>query len=71
MKASLGIAGVDTSTLTTVQAIYTVQQGDFLTGIAFDFYQDSDRWTDILSANNIPVEDADLIAPGTVLVIPQ
>jgi nucleoid-associated protein YgaU len=47
---------------------YTVQDGDTLSGIAFDFYGHSDRAADIAAANSI--SDVDSISVGQVLVIP-
>ena len=50
---------------------YRVQSGDSLTSIATDFYGDGGEWVAIAEANDIPLDDANAISPGMVLVIPQ
>lgn len=53
------------------RAAYVVQEGDTLSGIAADFYGDPGQWEGILTANGYLIEDADLIFPGFVLLIPE
>ena len=50
-------------------ATYTVRSGDSLSGIAALFYQDGNRWPEIVDANSY-LENPDALVPGMVLVIP-
>ncbi|MCA9838288.1 MAG: LysM peptidoglycan-binding domain-containing protein [Trueperaceae bacterium] len=49
---------------------YIVVSGDTLSSIALSFYGDSSFWTRIATANNITFENANVLEPGTLLVIP-
>lgn len=57
--------------LTGARGIYTVQPGDSLSSIAVFFYRDGNLWPAILRANAHLIDDADLIFPGMVLIVPE
>lgn len=72
------VEGVDqVDNLMTVAApspqakFYTVQQGDTLSKIARDFYNDANRYPDIFEANRPMLTHPDKIYPGQVLRIPN
>lgn len=72
------VEGVDqVDNLMTVTApspqakFYTVQQGDTLSGIARDFYNDAGRYPAIFEANRPMLTHPDKIYPGQVLRIPN
>lgn len=50
---------------------YTLQQGDTLSKIARDFYNDAGRYPEIFEANRPMLEHPDKIYPGQVLRIPN
>ncbi len=50
---------------------HTVQTGDTLWAISEKFYNDGNKYTMIVSANQPMIQDADEIYPGQVLRIPQ
>jgi len=52
-------------------AVYTVQPGDTLSGIADQFYGDPARFPTIFDANRHQLTDPDVIHPGQDLRIPQ
>jgi Immunoglobulin-like domain of bacterial spore germination/LysM domain len=52
-------------------AVYTVQSGDTLSGIAEGFYGDPAKFRVIFAANRQILDDPDVIVPGQVLRIPQ
>jgi hypothetical protein len=52
-------------------AIYTVQAGDTLSGIADQFYGDPAKFRIIFAANRNQLDDPDVIVPGQDLRIPQ
>ena len=57
--------------LSGARGIYTVQNADSLSSIAAYFYRRCHRWPYILRANDHLIDDADLIFPGMVLIIPK
>ena len=57
--------------LSGARGIYTVQNADSLSSIAAYFYRRGHRWPEILRANDNLIDDADLIFPGMVLIIPK
>lgn len=50
--------------------MYTVQAGDTLSAIAYEFYGDSNRYSDIFDANQPMLSDPLMIYPGQVIRIP-
>jgi nucleoid-associated protein YgaU len=50
--------------------LYTVRQGDTLSGIAKKQLGDANRWPEIFELNGEVISDPDLIFPGQVLVLP-
>lgn len=50
---------------------YTVKKGDSLKKIAAAYYGNSDGWIYILERNKRYIQNADLILPGTMIVIPN
>ena len=52
-------------------ALYTVEAGDTLSGIATTFFGDPDKFRIIFAANRNQLDDPDVILPGQVLRIPQ
>lgn len=57
------------SDVTDLQIIHTIVEGETLQNIAFKYYGDSGRWTDIADINSIYDAFEDLEA-GNVLYIP-
>jgi len=57
--------------LTGARGIYTVQPADSLSSIAVFFYRNGNLWPAILRANAHLIDDADLIFPGMVLIVPE
>lgn len=49
---------------------YTIKSGDTLSGIASSYYGNSERWNVIYDANRNVIRDADILIPGTKIVIP-
>ena len=74
---TIGVAQVATelkpAAATPEAVIYTVKKGDTLWKIAETHYGKGKgaKYTEIVKANQPPVEDPDLIQPGWVLRIPQ
>jgi nucleoid-associated protein YgaU len=63
---------LEVARLTEAKGIHTVKRGDTLSALAATFYNQRNRWPDILAANRYFLGDnPDLILPGMVLVIPQ
>ncbi len=58
------------STTATSSSSYLVVKGDTLSSIALHFYGDSSLWGKIATANNIAIENANVLEPGTLLNIP-
>lgn len=50
---------------------YTIRKGDSLQKIAGHYYADSDDWIYILERNQDRIKNADMICPGTLIVIPN
>ena len=50
---------------------HTVRPGETLSGIAQQYYGSPNDWRKILTANEKTIKDANKIAPGTKLVIPE
>jgi nucleoid-associated protein YgaU len=50
--------------------IYVVQQGDSLSQIAKNLYNDASRWREIYEANKDQIKDPKIIRPGQELHIP-
>ena len=63
-------ATTSSTTSSTSSSSYLVVSGDTLSSLALRFYGDSSLWGRIATANNIPLETADVLEPGTLLVIP-
>lgn len=59
-----------TLTPTDLEA-YTVKKGDSLQKIAGQYYGNSADWIYILERNRDSIKNADLISPGTLIVIPN
>ena len=55
---------------TDVEA-YTIKNGDSLQKIAEAYYGNSAQWIYILERNKNSIQNADLIHPGTLIVIPD
>lgn len=51
--------------------IYTVQEGDTLSGIAATFYGDPGKWTKILNANSVRLPGPEYLRVGMELLIPN
>jgi nucleoid-associated protein YgaU len=51
--------------------VHIVRQGETLSGIAQQYYGSSNDWRKILTANEKTIKDANKIAPGTKLLIPE
>ncbi|MBN1445153.1 MAG: LysM peptidoglycan-binding domain-containing protein [Candidatus Omnitrophica bacterium] len=49
---------------------YTIVRGDTLSGIAYKYYNDSSKWPVIYNANRDVIKDANVLTPGTRIVIP-
>jgi len=49
---------------------YTIVRGDTLSGIAQKHYGDSSKWPVIFNANRAAIKDANVLTPGTRIVIP-
>jgi len=56
--------------LMRAQAVYTLRPQDTLTTLAAYFYGSEGRWRELYDSNGYALEDADLLVPGLVLVIP-
>jgi nucleoid-associated protein YgaU len=50
---------------------HVVRQGETLSGIAQQYYGSPNDWRKILTANEKTIKDANKIAPGTKLIIPE
>lgn len=50
---------------------HIVRQGETLSAIAQQYYGSSNDWRKILTANEKTIKDANKIAPGTKLIIPE
>lgn len=50
---------------------HIVRKGETLSAIAQQYYGSSDKWRKILAANSKTIKDANKIAPGTKLTIPE
>lgn len=50
---------------------HVVRQGETLSAIAQQYYGSTNQWRKILTANEKTIKDANRIAPGTKLVIPE
>jgi len=50
---------------------HVVRQGETLSAIAQQYYGSSNDWRKILTANEKTIKDANKIAPGTKLIIPE
>ena len=61
----------DVASLSDARGTYVVQEGDTLNDIAQAFYGDSAGSDAILEANRYLIDDADMIFPGFVLLIPN
>ena len=53
------------------QRFHVVRDGETLTGISYDFYGSAGKWRRIFEANRKTVKDADVVMPGTKLIIPN
>jgi nucleoid-associated protein YgaU len=51
--------------------VHLVQPGETLSGIAQQYYGSKEDWRKILAANEKTLKDANKIAPGTKLIIPD
>ncbi len=49
---------------------YTIVRGDTLSGIAHRYYGDSSKWPVIYNANRSAIKNANVLTPGTRIVIP-
>jgi 5'-nucleotidase len=50
---------------------HIVRQGETLSAIAQQYYGSANDWRKILAANEKTIKDANKIAPGTKLIIPE
>jgi 5'-nucleotidase/UDP-sugar diphosphatase len=50
---------------------HVVRQGETLSAIAQQYYGSANDWRKILAANEKTIKDANKIAPGTKLIIPE
>ena len=50
---------------------HTVRSGETLSSIAQQYYGSANDWRKILAANEKTIKDANKIAPGTKLIIPE
>ncbi len=55
---------------TVSEKTYTIVRGDTLSGIAQKHYGDSSKWPVIYNANKAAIKDANVLTPGTRIVIP-
>ena len=51
--------------------LHVVRQGETLSAIAQQYYGSANDWRKILAANEKSIKDANKIAPGTKLIIPE
>jgi 5'-nucleotidase/UDP-sugar diphosphatase len=51
--------------------LHVVRQGETLSAIAQQYYGSANDWRKILAANEKTIKDANKIAPGTKLIIPE
>lgn len=60
----------ETSPAPVANTTYTVQKGDCLWNIAKKYYGDGSKYVDICNANKSKIQNANLIHPGQVLILP-
>jgi len=53
------------------QKFHIVRSGDTLTGIACEYYGSANKLQKILDANRDIIKDANMLRPGTKLIIPE
>lgn len=55
----------------TPQRIHIVRKGETLSGISYKYYGSAGKWRKIFEANRDLVKDANMVMPGTKLIIPD
>jgi len=61
----------DTTEPSETTRFHVVRPGETLSAIAQQYYGSTTNWRKILAANEKTIKDANRIAPGTKLVIPE
>jgi len=54
----------------STEKTYTIVRGDTLSSIAYKYYNDSSKWSLIYNANKAVIKNANVLTPGTKIVIP-
>jgi nucleoid-associated protein YgaU len=70
-SASPNLPNRPEATPTQTTRFHTVRQGETLSSIAQQYYGSANDWRKILAANEKTIKDANKIAPGTKLIIPE
>jgi len=53
------------------QRFHVVRDGETLSGISYDYYGSAGKWRRIFEANRKTIKDANVVMPGTKLIIPN
>ncbi len=53
------------------QRVHVVSDGETLSEISYDYYGSAGKWRRIFEANRKTIKDANVVMPGTKLVIPN
>ena len=56
---------------TKPQRSHVVSDGETLSRISYDYYGSAGKWRRIFEANRKTIKDADVVVPGTKLIIPN
>lgn len=55
----------------TPQRIHVVLDGETLSEISYDYYGSAVKWRKIFEANRLTIKNANVVMPGTKLIIPN
>ncbi len=53
------------------QRLHVVRNGETLSEISYDYYGSAGKWRRIFEANRKTIKDANVVVPGTKLIIPN